>query len=54
LAGVLRPIAGLGRRARGRQGAAWKRRAGVTGGVPAVLDRRCARGRRRCAVGAEV
>src|SRR5208282_6602673 len=36
----------LGRRARNRQGTAWKRRASLFVGVPAVLDRCCARRRR--------
>jgi hypothetical protein len=42
--GAFRPRAAqLSQRARNRQGAAWKRRARLTAGVPAVLDRCCAR-----------
>jgi hypothetical protein len=41
------------RRARACQGAAWKRRRGLTGRVPAGLDRPCARRLRDLAVGTE-
>jgi hypothetical protein len=53
--GAFRPrAAAVGRRARSRQGAAWKRRASLAVDVPAVLDRFCARRLRCPAVGAKV